>query len=137
MNCSFQNLFHKSMVAYTVYFTSINPKQLLSVRIINIIIIVVLLAIRDHTGFVCYDDGCHLHKFARNPSRSSLTATASRIANLEIVIDRMHFKGHVDSWCKQNYNPDNFMELNDVRLAGSILNIWSQILTLTYQIDFV
>lgn len=71
--------------------------------------------IQDHTGFVCYDDGCHLRKFARNPSRSSLTATASRIANLEIVIDRMHFKGHVDSWCKQTCNPDNFIELNDVR----------------------
>ena len=87
------------------------------------------VVIWDHTGFVCYDDGCHLRKFARNPSRSSLTATASRIADLEIVIYRMHFKGHVDSWCKQTCNPDNFIELNDLRLAGSILKLWSQILT--------
>ena len=44
------------------------------------------LIIQDHAEFVCHDDGCHLRKFARNPS---LTATASQIANLEIAIDRI------------------------------------------------
>ena len=77
-----------------------------------------------NVGFVCYDDGCHLRKFSRNPVRSSLTTTAVKIAELEIVIDRMHFKGHIDSWCKQTCNPDNFSELIEVR-AIRVIEIWT------------
>ena len=43
--------------------------------------------------FLCYDDGCHLRKFANNPVRSTLTDTTKRIAVMEKFIDKMHFKG--------------------------------------------
>lgn len=64
--------------------------------------------------FLVYDDGCHLRKFATNKIRCDLTETAKRISKMEIVIDRMHFKGHVDQWCRQNCNPDNFDRLKSV-----------------------
>lgn len=61
-----------------------------------------------------YDDGCHLLKFAANPMRSGLTTTAERIAQMHIVIDRMHFKGHIDPWCKAHCNPNDLSELEKV-----------------------
>ncbi len=27
---------------------------------------------------------------------------------MEIVIDKMHFKGHIDLWCRQHCNPNDF-----------------------------
>ena len=46
--------------------------------------------------FLCYDDACHLKKFATNPRRSKLTDVATTISNLSIVVDKMHFAGHTD-----------------------------------------
>ena len=66
--------------------------------------------------FLCYDDGCHLRKFANNPVRSTLTDTTKRIAAMEIVIDKMHFKGHIDPWCRRNCNPNDFDELKKVHV---------------------
>ena len=34
----------------------------------------------------------------------------------EIVIDRMHFKGHKDSWWRETCDPSKFEELKKVRL---------------------
>ena len=48
-------------------------------------------------GYVCYDDGCHLRKFARHPSRKDITETAKHIASLEILVDKMHMAGHIDT----------------------------------------
>ena len=66
------------------------------------------------TDFIVYDDGCHLRKYALNSTRKSATETAKRIASTEIVIDKMHFRGHVDKWCQDNCNPSTFKELEDV-----------------------
>ena len=63
------------------------------------------------TGYIVYDDGCHLNKFATNPVRSSLT---QQIAETIIVVDKMHFKGHTDEWCKQQCDPNNFSDLENV-----------------------
>ena len=65
---------------------------------------------------ICYDDGCHLRRFAQNPVRRDVTATSKVIANLEIVIDRLHFKGHTDDWCKRNCNPDSLPLLQNVSI---------------------
>ena len=65
-------------------------------------------------GFICYDDGCHLRKFATNPKRINRTSTATRMASLEIVVDKLHFKGHVDAWCHQHCDPYKFPELEKV-----------------------
>jgi hypothetical protein len=37
------------------------------------------------TGFIVYDDGCHLKRFATNPLRRSLTPTAKKIAETTIA----------------------------------------------------
>ena len=67
------------------------------------------------TGYVIYDDACHLKKFAINKSRSTQTETTQRIISMKMVVDRFHFPGHVDSWCKKNCNPNDFDELKGVR----------------------
>ena len=62
--------------------------------------------------FICYDDGCHLRKYARHSSRCDLTPTTKKLAEVEIVIDKMHMSGHVDNWCLQNCDPKKFKELD-------------------------
>ena len=48
-----------------------------------------------------------LHRmYADNPS-----AITQKLATTEIVIDRMHFKGHKDSWCRETCDPSKFEEL--------------------------
>ena len=66
------------------------------------------------TGYVCYDDGCHLKRYATNPKRANHTATALKLASMNIVIDKLHYKGHTDSWCKKNCDPYKFEDLNEV-----------------------
>lgn len=64
--------------------------------------------------FMCYDDGCHLRKFAQNPARSTLSDTTKKISEIEIVLDRFHYPNHTDEWCKRNCNPNSFVELAEV-----------------------
>lgn len=70
---------------------------------------------------LCYDDGCHLRKYARNPVRSKLSKAAVRLSNIDIVIDKMHFAGHTDAWCKANCNPYNVKQLEKVTQIYSVL----------------
>ena len=65
--------------------------------------------------YICYDDGCHLQKYAQNTCRSRLTKTAEGIAKLKFVIDRMHMKGHTDAWCRRTCDPKLFPQLANVR----------------------
>ena len=69
------------------------------------------------TGIVCYDDGCHLKWYARNPKRSNLSIAATKLASLDIVIDKLHFAGHTDSWCHANCNPYKVDELKKVKIC--------------------
>ena len=68
------------------------------------------------TETICYDDGCHLKRYACNPARSEVTTTANRLASLNYVIDRMHFKGHIDPWCHKHCDPSKLKELENVRV---------------------
>lgn len=65
--------------------------------------------------YICYDDGCHLRKFARHPSRRDITVTAQKLASMEIVIDKLHMTGHIDTWCLANCDPHLFNDLDNVR----------------------
>ena len=47
-------------------------------------------------GFVCYDDACHLTKFAKNPSRADLTPQAKQLDSVQMVVDKIRMKGRVD-----------------------------------------
>ena len=62
---------------------------------------------------ICYDDGCHLHRYARNPMRGQLSTTI-QLAQVEIVIDKMHMAGHIDKWCHDNCDPKLFTDLDNV-----------------------
>lgn len=63
---------------------------------------------------ICYDDACHLLRYAQNPKRRTLTNTSERISNMEIVVDKFHFKNHVDSLCKTHCNPSKCRQLDQV-----------------------
>ncbi len=70
--------------------------------------------------FLIYDDGCHLKKYATNPERLTKTPTAQRIGSVNIVVDRFHFPGHVDPWCKEHCNPNKFDALKE----ASVKKLW-------------
>ncbi|XP_015777265.1 PREDICTED: uncharacterized protein LOC107355240 [Acropora digitifera] len=69
---------------------------------------------------ICYDDACHLKKFAQNPVRSSLSVISDRLAKMEMVCDKFHFKNHTDSWCKRNCNPYNSSILQVIQSCYSV-----------------
>ena len=56
-----------------------------------------------NSGYICYDDGCHLRKFAQNPIRHEVNATSKQLAEENITIDKMYMKGHTDVWCKEHW----------------------------------
>ena len=60
----------------------------------------VLICLVQISEFLVYDDGYHLRKFANNPVRNILTKIAQDITAMEIVVDKLHFKGHID--CRRN-----------------------------------
>ena len=68
-------------------------------------------------GYVCYDDGCHLRRFAQQPHRKDVTSTSQKLASLEIVVDKMHIAGHKDPWCLQNCDSRNIPDLKEVNAA--------------------
>ena len=71
---------------------------------------------------IIYDDACHLKKYGCNPVRSKLTPTAQRMSTITMVIDKFHFKNHVDKWCKAHCNPYDQEQLkvmwNQISLNG-------------------
>ncbi len=67
-----------------------------------------------HAEFVCYDDACHLRRFARNSVRADLTVQTKQLARVEMVVDKMHFKGQIDPWCKEHCDPARFEALRKV-----------------------
>ena len=80
-------------------------------------------------GVICYDDACHLKRFAQNPIRCSKTDIASRICEMEILCDRFHFKNHVDGWCRTYCNPLKSETLKVQRMSFSKLWLKKQCLT--------
>ena len=34
--------------------------------------------------------------------------------NIKYVVDKMHIKGHTETWCLENCNPKIFPELDDI-----------------------
>ena len=68
------------------------------------------------TDYLCYDDGCHLKKYACNEKRKYVTTTTKWMSEMKIVVDKLHFRGHVDKWCHENCNPHDFDALRTVRI---------------------
>ena len=61
-------------------------------------------------------DACHLKKFAVNPNRRDVTSVAKKVANLDMVVDKMHFRNDVDKWCRSNCNPYDRVDLEGVNI---------------------
>ena len=70
----------------------------------------------------CYDDACHLKSFVKNPKRSTTTPIATRLAEMEILCDRLHFKNRTDVWCKTHCNPHNSNNLKVIYTIIQCLN---------------
>ena len=70
-----------------------------------------------HSEIICYDDGCHLKRYANNAIRKSVTPQSMQIANTSIVVDKLHFAGHTDKWCREHCDPRSFKELDNVRMC--------------------
>lgn len=54
---------------------------------------------------VVHDDACHLRRYS--DARRSASSIAADLAypTVTYVVDHMHFKGHVDPWCRQQCDP--------------------------------
>ena len=76
--------------------------------------------------FLYYADKCHLRKFPNNPVRSTLTDTTKKIAAMEIVIDKILFKRHIDLWCRRCCNPNDFDELKKYTYPCKLIHITIQ-----------
>ena len=46
-----------------------------------------------------------------------------KLAQVEILIDKMHLTGHTDDWCLANCDPKQFKELDQVRVATYIPSV--------------
>ena len=77
------------------------------------------------TEFICYDDACHLKKYAQNSVRRNITGIAQKMAEMEMIIDRFHFKSHVDRWSKEHCNPysSNGLKVSEITLVISIVSM--------------
>lgn len=74
-----------------------------------------------------YDDACHLKKFISLPKKDfkSKSVRSKILLNKKHVIDRFHFNGHKDAWCKLNCNPNDVPELKDINTSVcEQLNFW-------------
>jgi len=71
--------------------------------------------------FIRYDDACHLRKYAENPVRAGLTAQTKQLASVQMVVDKMHMKGHTDHWCKVHCDPAKFQALRKVFMQFTLI----------------
>ena len=61
--------------------------------------------------FIWNDDACHLKKCAQNSVRRNITRIAKKMAEMEMIVDRFHFKNDVDRWCMEHCDPHNSDDL--------------------------
>ena len=49
------------------------------------------------------------------------------MAELEMIVDRFHFKNHVDCWCKEHCNPHNSddLKVSAITLVISLISFMS------------
>ena len=45
---------------------------------------------------IIYDDACHLKKYDLNPVQKEVTAVSKRLGEMCVVVDKLHFRNHVD-----------------------------------------
>ena len=66
---------------------------------------------------IIYDHACHLKKYCVNPVQQKVTAVSKRLGKMDMVVDKLQFRNHVDLWCKGNCIPHNQNELREVNVC--------------------
>ncbi|XP_015751976.1 PREDICTED: uncharacterized protein LOC107331827 isoform X2 [Acropora digitifera] len=49
-----------------------------------------------------------------NPIRKEMTAMSKMLGKMDMVVDKLQCRNHVDRWCKANCNPHDRNELRGV-----------------------
>jgi len=57
---------------------------------------------------------CHLRKYSRQVKRVNMSDTAKCIADINVVVDKLHMRGHTDPWCKENCDPHSHGDFDEV-----------------------
>ena len=73
---------------------------------------------RQKLKHIIYDDACHLCLYSTNKKIANKTDTTKFFSELKFVIDRFHFRNHIDPWCQENCDPDEVDELKDTNTEG-------------------
>ena len=45
---------------------------------------------------IIYDYACHLKIFCVDPERKEVTAVSKRLGKMDVLVDKLHFRNHVD-----------------------------------------
>ena len=62
----------------------------------------------------------HLKKYCVNPVQQKVTAVSSTLGKMDMVVDKLQFRNHVDLWCKGNCNRHDQDELREVSVCPSV-----------------
>ena len=63
--------------------------------------------------FIAYDDACHLFKYIKR--REDKCPQFKRLLEkITLCCDRLHFRNHVDPWCKQHMDPNSHPKLDGI-----------------------
>ena len=91
-----------------------------------------LLRYENKIKVITYDDACHLAKYVKNHEE----LFKSNINNLEIKVDRFHFKNHIDTWCNKHCNPYTCDSLANVN-TEIMEQFFSWIARFSYMVEYM
>ena len=69
---------------------------------------------------IIYDDACHLRKGCVNPVRKEVTAVSKRLEKMDMVVDKLQFRNHVDLWWEPICNIHDRNELHGISVCLSV-----------------
>ena len=62
--------------------------------------------IENFPDTLIYDDACHLKLFIENSDNFvQMTRAKQKLEKLKIFCDKLHYRNHVDFWCRKHTNP--------------------------------
>ena len=62
-----------------------------------------------------YDDGCHFKLYVEKNNRTKDSDAAKKLGqDIDIKVDKLHFRGHTDPWCNKHMDPFKVEALVDV-----------------------
>jgi len=62
--------------------------------------------IENFPDILVYDEACHLKLFVENSNNFiRVTRARQRLERLKLFCNKLHYRHHVDPWCRKNTNP--------------------------------